>query len=584
LLGGMAAAAAAQDVSRRSLDIQSEQGRLPERPLENEDAAARRSKMLSADYSRDLTDGEVIKTFSQFGSAELLSGTADEPGAPGIESISTALEKVSVAGIVGLRALCTAAEESPEVDQVLKAVVCCLAGVDDSVKVGPDGQPTEVTREAGLKLLTKAGTFVNSLRRFPYAVKDGRVLPRAMTEASGLCAGIPEDLGAVDNEGGHLAAVVGWLRASVGFWQAYRGQSREQAPSEPPVPAVTSPSKAAAAAPRRPPSVEKIGGARPSGDKAAGMPLAKPVGKSLTAKTTTTQARLRTPRAAAAPASPAKAAARLDRTAPRTPRSKAGYSVAKPTTSFSPVRKAKAPRPAPKAVSEALGEINREAFERLHGPISEAGVVTLNLAEEAARAEDHRRAVEKAKREIRELKAQEGQLLFTMEREDKRILVEEGRAEEDEIMKWRWQEAQEMKEFVDQQQRVQLAEDLTIRREAVEWKREVKVVEEQKQIEQATVEYQERTEQSAIEEECRLAVEASRRDEVYEHLDKYEHARALRVIEKAREVERQGVEREFAQTQTLSHAQNELQRQKDEVMRRLELSRKASQRGPKTRR
>jgi len=202
----------------------------------------------------------------------------------------------------------------------------------------------------------------------------------------------------------------------------------------------------------------------------------------------------------------------------------------------------------------------------------------MNVAQTA----EVRLQMEQTKKDIRQLKAMEAQVNWNMRREEKREVIDEEKATDTEIRDWRWQQKAEMKQYEQEQARQTKIEDLVRNKDAVDWKREVKQVQKQDELVRQTEEYYETVDNAAWKEAVEQAVVEDRRAEVAAHVERFEHSRALKELEKQRKQEEVVVERQWASQQTLQHAQGELQRQKEQLQRTLEFSQRCAQSRPVT--
>mmetsp|Transcript_57490 Transcript_57490/g.133988 ORF Transcript_57490/g.133988 Transcript_57490/m.133988 type:complete len:450 (+) Transcript_57490:51-1400(+) len=90
-----------------------------------------------------------------------------------LDALTAAQEGISVKSLIDFRRL---TEVSSQAQDVASAAVCMVAGIDEGVEADEGVSPR--TWEAARSVLAKPGHFINSLRRFPYAVDGGR-LPAA---------------------------------------------------------------------------------------------------------------------------------------------------------------------------------------------------------------------------------------------------------------------------------------------------------------------------------------------------------------------------------------------------------------------
>lgn len=98
------------------------------------------------------------------------------------EELSVALEAISVKSIIDFKGRL---EVPRPVESVASASVCLVARVDDSAE-DHSGSVVPRTWAAAQAAMAKPGHFINSLRRFPYAVDTGR-MPDADVQAARSC-------------------------------------------------------------------------------------------------------------------------------------------------------------------------------------------------------------------------------------------------------------------------------------------------------------------------------------------------------------------------------------------------------------
>lgn len=195
------------------------------------------------------------------------------------DNLSGALEKVSVKGILELKDV---ASVSRDVEDVACCLISLLAEIDETIEVDASGRvPVKSWKQAQLAF-AKPGYFINSLRRFPYAVDAGRVRERNVSDARPYLAAVPRapetDLRAIE----HLHR---WCTAATQYWnckQALKAEPVALATSErrtvpvaraPPGASTAAPTASAAPAAVQPPAAVKP--RAPAASAAATAPATK---------------------------------------------------------------------------------------------------------------------------------------------------------------------------------------------------------------------------------------------------------------------------------------------------------------------
>merc|ERR1719316_1764787 len=86
--------------------------------------------------------------------------------------LGEALEDISVRSITSFREN----KQVPRAVEAVAAAVChVIAHIDDTVELSADASSPPRSWVAAQASMSKPGHFINSLRRFPYAVDSGRV-------------------------------------------------------------------------------------------------------------------------------------------------------------------------------------------------------------------------------------------------------------------------------------------------------------------------------------------------------------------------------------------------------------------------
>lgn len=580
-----------------------------------------------------------------------------------LESLSQSLEQISVKGVVDFRNL---ANVPPAVEAIAAATFCMVAHIDDP---GDDPPYTVTTWGQIQKVLCKPGHFINSLRRFPYAVNAGRVPESNIAEAR-LCleqpAGDEKCLAQVHPVAFHLQH---WLAAAFDYWASRRvtetsphsaepvrsvrppektittpsnaptaarnspqpggsqsslsGVARQQSPKTVREQGVSSPSKVQASPPpkmangRTSPGFSS-GTARP---KSTGGPV--PNGQSSNVRspgasggypsTTGVPSRLRQPatatgaarlRNATSPSPTANATSTPGRSMQSAPRA---ATRATPTPNGAPATRS----PAANGTSPRRGA-STERTSTLAKPRNPGSTQSAHQLTEQARArtpnsnrpkspgtlasrtspsqmrasaprvsnsksdvgiQEWQRQLDQTKKEVREIRALEKQLKWGMVREEKKEAIEEKKEAEREIREWRWQQKDEMDEYVEAKHKDQLYNDLLASREFQEWKRECRQIDKDATLAYIQESYQNSQEFSQWQAELARSIQEEKKSMVQEHYERYDMERERRAQEKALEQAEEVQERTLARQLEMDHASKELAREKEALLRSLEFTR-----------
>merc|ERR1719313_75153 len=118
-----------------------------------------------------------------------------------------------------------------------------------------------------------------------------------------------------------------------------------------------------------------------------------------------------------------------------------------------------------------------------------------------ATMQEYRQKLDKAKKEVREIQALEAKVRWDMQREERREVIDQKKAEEDEIREWRKQAAEEMKAYVAEKLKKIKAEDLEQSKDFQEFKRlrkQMAAEENRRYIEEAYIQHREEASRSNI--------------------------------------------------------------------------------------
>lgn len=160
-----------------------------------------------------------------------------------------------------------------------------------------------------------------------------------------------------------------------------------------------------------------------------------------------------------------------------------------------------------------------------------------------------------------------------MVREEKKEAIEEKKEAEREIREWRWQQKDEMDEYVEAKHKDQLYNDLLASREFQEWKRECRQIDKDATLAYIQESYQNSQEFSQWQAELARSIQEEKKSMVQEHYERYDMERERRAQEKALEQAEEVQERTLARQLEMDHASKELAREKEALLRSLEFTR-----------
>lgn len=191
-----------------------------------------------------------------------------------------------------------------------------------------------------------------------------------------------------------------------------------------------------------------------------------------------------------------------------------------------------------------------------------------------------KKQLEQTKKEVREIRALEGQLRWGMHREEKKQVVEEKREADQEIMQWREEQAVGMKEYAEEKIKEQRIQELGESKEFQVFKRDRKQVLKEEELEQVKEQYQADLEYSHMQAELQQAAEMDRHALVLEHQENFQDLREIRASEELREKAEAEDDRVHEVRLEFAHQANQLASAKEELMRNLQLLRNTKQRMP----
>lgn len=472
-----------------------------------------------------------------------------------LEVLTAAQEGISVKSLIDFRGL---SEVSGAAQAVATAAVCMVAGIDEAVEADAEGLPPR-TWEAARAVLAKPGHFINSLRRFPYAVDGGRLPSFNVTCARQCMEGIMRDQ--IEAEPMVAQQLFHWVVAAWDYCEhvpeAFSrsdvglGVGREDLSSLG-VPAVD--------------SVTGFSGGRVASVGGAGVVQPPPVVPQVAPQAQS--------QAAAAPGGARRGAGQAVQSPEPTRRASAASSTGRSSmgrasigssspssSSYTARRSARSPGGGPAAIGGVLRQsqerlaragVAPEPTRRAAANVHDSSMASANSASfrkspggypRSARAsggsvQDQKQRMQQLLRETRELKAQEAQLKANMKREEDKQKKLEKREDEQETMEWRQELRAAMLEHEAQIKKEQTATDNTESREFQEHKRAVKGVNKETELQLIREDYTETKENSEWAVEAKkIAMAEWPKPIIEENLEKYRLMAEYNLEEQQREDE-----------------------------------------------
>jgi len=183
---------------------------------------------------------------------------------------------------------------------------------------------------------------------------------------------------------------------------------------------------------------------------------------------------------------------------------------------------------------------------------------------------DMKRKLEQVRREAREIKSLESQLRWDMQREEKRKVKEDKKEAEKEIMEWREDEAVGMKEYVVEKAKEQKVQDLQESKNFQEFKREVKEIKHEEELQRIREQLGEDMENSQWHADLSKAIAAERQEVAIENLDKIQDLREIRLMDKMKEQAQLEEERAFEMEAAMALEVQQMCAEKEELLKSLQ--------------
>merc|ERR1719282_2293046 len=121
-----------------------------------------------------------------------------------------ALDELSVKSLLRISTSCL-----PAADFVATAAACAIANIDDTVCLSIHSLDPEHPWPDALRMLSKPGPFMNSLRCFPFVVEAGRMPEDNIVAARHYCAMAADAEGAMDPA---VSNLLQWVQTAIQFY------------------------------------------------------------------------------------------------------------------------------------------------------------------------------------------------------------------------------------------------------------------------------------------------------------------------------------------------------------------------------
>lgn len=436
--------------------------------------------------------------------------TDEEKRKDAINRMNSALEKITIHQFLEFRKM----EKPPElVVDVILAVMCIITRIDETVDAPVSSWPD------ARKIFHKPGHFVNSLRRFPYAVDSGRVGEKNRKDLPELESFSEDDL---EKKSGLALSLLRWLIGAVDYY--------DFSPKVSPVSQV--PQVPQAKAPPTTNSPKDVKPKRPS-----------------TAEPKSQQRQQQQQRPATASATPKKKPGTWKNPHEGAPGTATGSNLRSSATKS--------------VASKNLG-MRHSASAAGFGLSSPAGKAKLNM-----RMDETQQLVEQTRREVRELKSLEKKSKWNMERQEKRASQERANKEEEDLRRWRAQEAIETKNYVEQRESEILQTELLESKEFQNFKREVKAIRREEEARYIQEEYQNAKSNSKWEKDIKKTIQQERTELVRERIETYIEGRTQRNLKNELERVEQSDARALERQQEMQMLQRTLAQEKESLLQNL---------------
>jgi len=528
-------------------------------------------------------------------SAELLQVSIASEGPRGdpTTNLGEALDAITVKSIVGLRSV---VDMPPDAEAVILSALKLLSSLDQPGSVSDlQGTCPPQTWAEAKRVFLKPGHFVNSLRRFPYAADRGQVPEADVGDVEEMLADVPPHGEGLEQTHPAVAQLYVWVRAALEYtaWSStcleQQANSASVAPVLPRRSSAASPMPASgtAAMPFTTKAMPSFNSFLNEGTESTAPGIQSrappfsaasvPVPASYPSSPPHARSPVSPPQSPGYPTSPTPAAASRPTTTavartppvhgtssplrPATSAKSLSSQVSSPSTVCSTGRSKGSstalarPNSAPRGIA-VQGKIRSPVLNQNNGAATELA--------------DMKRKLEQVRREAREIKSLESQLRWDMQREEKRKVKEDKKEAEKEIMEWREDEAVGMKEYVVEKAKEQKVQDLQESKNFQEFKREVKEIKHEEELQRIREQLGEDMENSQWHAELSKAIAAERQEVAIENLDNIQDLREIRLMDKMKEQAQLEEERAFEMEAAMALEVQQMCAEKEELLKSLQ--------------
>jgi len=202
------------------------------------------------------------------------------------------------------------------------------------------------------------------------------------------------------------------------------------------------------------------------------------------------------------------------------------------------------------------------------------------VANDPGSVAEWKRQLENTKKEMREIKALEGQMKWTLQREEKASVVTVKKDNEQEIMDWRWKQHDEMKEYMADKEYVIKEAELQENKEFVEFKRDHKLVVKEEDRQYNEEEYLVDRDNAEWRTAVAKGINEREKEVVAERFDNMIEVKEIRNDQKLEEKESTVQDRAHAQNLEMQNMVRQLQKEKDAMLDSLQYSRQRQNAAP----
>lgn len=182
------------------------------------------------------------------------------------------------------------------------------------------------------------------------------------------------------------------------------------------------------------------------------------------------------------------------------------------------------------------------------------------------------------RREVREIKAKESQMRFNMQREEKLDRAQALKAEDEDLLNWRWRETDEMKQYVSAKQQEERRRDLEEQRDFQSFKREKRQERALEERQRIAEDYREDTEQAQWRQELHRHLQDEERRVQQDKGQTQKELKEIRRAEREETTRQRLEERQYEQALEMEHLRNELAREREKLLESYRLTQQAEKR------